>query len=262
MSAQRAKKSYRIQLSVPLAVMLLGLGGISLVAAFYLGLVAGKSLRQPPESPVVSVPAEMPLSSEQDKDPLEFFNLSKEQSVQEELDRTALERLTRKTKELSLKENKPESEKTSESTEKSLPLASSSSNKVVKNEAKVTPRLKVVEPVKLPVQPAPILVDIPETKPPKKPSAKIKPVKKVSKPGMVEYTVQVFSGRSKRNAEKLVRRLKDEGFPGAYIFKHITADSKSLYRVRVGRMKKPEINTLARRIKSLKFIDSTQVTRF
>jgi len=79
---------------------------------------------------------------------------------------------------------------------------------------------------------------------------------------MVEYTVQVFSGRSKRNAEKLVRRLKDEGFPGAYIFKHITADSKSLYRVRVGRMKKPEINTLARRIKSLKFIDSTQVTRF
>ena len=189
MSAQRAKKSYRIQLSVPLAVLLLGLGGISLVAAFYLGLVAGKSLRQPPESPVVSVPAEMPLSSEQDKDPLEFFNLSKEQSVQEELDRTAVERLTRKTKELSLKENKPESEKTSENTEKSLPLASSSSNKVVKNEAKVTPRLKVVEPVKLPVQPAPILVDIPETKPPKKPSAKIKPVKKVSNPGMVEYTV-------------------------------------------------------------------------
>ena len=43
MSAQRAKKSYRIQLSVPLAVLLLGLGGISLVAAFYLGLVAGKS---------------------------------------------------------------------------------------------------------------------------------------------------------------------------------------------------------------------------
>ena len=78
MSAQRAKKSYRIQLSVPLAVLLLGLGGISLVAAFYLGLVAGKSLRQPPDSPVVSVPAEMPLSAEKNEDPLEFFNLSKE----------------------------------------------------------------------------------------------------------------------------------------------------------------------------------------
>ena len=99
MSAQRAKKSYRIQLSVPLAVLLLGLGGISLVAAFYLGLVAGKSLRQPPDSPVVSVPAEMPLSAEKDEDPLEFFNLSKEQSIQEELDRAALERLTRKTRE-------------------------------------------------------------------------------------------------------------------------------------------------------------------
>ena len=107
MSAQRAKKSYRIQLSVPLAVLLLGLGGISLVAAFYLGLVAGKSLRQPPDSPVISVPAEMPLSAEKDEDPLEFFNLSKEQSIQEELDRAALERLTRKTRELSQKESSP-----------------------------------------------------------------------------------------------------------------------------------------------------------
>ena len=118
MSAQRAKKSYRIQLSVPLAVLLLGLGGISLVAAFYLGLVAGKSLRQPPDSPVVSVPAEMPLSAEKDEDPLEFFNLSKEQSIQEELDRAALERLTRKTRELSQKESKPEPPKTEDDQKK------------------------------------------------------------------------------------------------------------------------------------------------
>ena len=261
MSAQRAKKSYRIQLSVPLAVLLLGLGGISLVAAFYLGLVAGKSLRQPPESPVVSVPAEMPLSSDQEKDPLEFFNLSKEQSVQEELDRNALERLTRKTKELRQKEKESKITEDKGKTEESPPLVSSKS-KVQKTKVKPSPRLKLVEPVKLPVQPAPILVDIPEEKTPKKPTAKLKPVKKLSKPGPIEYTVQVFSGRSKRNAEKLVRRLKDEGFPGSYIFKHITADSKSLYRVRVGRMKKPEINKLARRIKTLKFIDSTQVTRF
>ena len=54
----------------------------------------------------------------------------------------------------------------------------------------------------------------------------------------------------------------DKGFPGAYIFKHITSDSKSLFRVRVGRMGKPDINSLARRIKTLKFIESTQVTRF
>ena len=149
MSAQRAKKSYRIQLSVPLAVLLLGLGGISLVAAFYLGLVAGKSLRQPPDSPVVSVPAEMPLSAEKDEDPLEFFNLSKEQSIQEELDRAALERLTRKTRELSQKESKPEPPKTEDDKEKSLPLVSSSSEKVTKSETKPTPRLKVVDTIKL-----------------------------------------------------------------------------------------------------------------
>ena len=262
MSAQRAKKSYRIQLSVPLAVLLLGLGGISLVAAFYLGLVAGKSLRQPPDSPVVSVPAEMPLSAEKDEDPLEFFNLSKEQSIQEELDRAALERLTRKTRELSQKESKLEPAKSKNDEEKSLPLVSSSSEKVIKSETKPTPRLKVADPIKLPVQPAPVLVDIPDAKPAKKPLIKVKKVQSVSKPEPVEYTVQVFSGRSKRNAEKLVQRLKDKGFPGAYIFKHITSDSKSLYRVRVGRMGKPDINSLARRIKTLKFIESTQVTRF
>ncbi len=190
------------------------------------------------------------------------MRLSKKQSIQEELDRAALERLTRKTRELSQKESKPEPPKTEDDKEKSLPLVSSSSEKVTKSETKPTPRLKVADPIKLPVQPAPVLVDIPDAKPPKKPLVKVKKVQPVSKPEPVEYTVQVFSGRSKRNAEKLVQRLKDKGFPGAYIFKHITSDSKSLYRVRVGRMGKPDINSLARRIKTLKFIESTQVTRF
>jgi hypothetical protein len=203
----------------------------------------------------------MPLSSDQEKDPLEFFNLSKEQSIQEELDRNALERLTQKTKELSQKEKTSKTNQIKEKTDDSPPLVSSNSE-TRKTEVKPRPRLKLVEPVKIPVQPVPILVDITETKAPEKPIALVKPVKKLSTPGPVEYTVQVFSGRSKRNAEKLVRKLKDVGFPGSYIFKHITADSKSLYRVRVGRMKKPEINNLARRIKTLKFIDSTQVTRF
>ena len=139
---------------------------------------------------------------------------------------------------------------------------SSSNEKVTKSETKPTLRLKVADPIKLPVQPVPVLVDIPDAKPPEKPLIKVKNVQSVSKPEPVEYTVQVFSGRSKRNAEKLVQRLKDKGFPGAYIFKHITSDSKSLYRVRVGRMGKPDINSLARRIKTLKFIESTQVTRF
>ena len=162
---------------------------------------------------------------------------------------------------LSQKEKESKITEVKEKTEASPPLVSSKS-KVKKAEIKASPPLKMVEPVKLPMQTAPILVDIPEAKTPKKPIVKVKPIKKLSKPGPVEYTVQVFSGRSKRNAENLVKRLKNEGFPGSYIFKHITADSKSLYRVRVGRMKKPEINNLARKIKSLKFIDSTQVTRF
>ena len=267
MSTQRVKKSYRIQLTVPLAVLFLGLGGISLVAAFYLGLVAGKSLRQPPESQVVSVPSKIPVNVEEEDDALEFFNLSKEQSLQEEidskifnvskeesmlekLDKATLNKLTRKTKEL---------------TEKKIKQTSRSEiNGQTTTEAKVEskPKLKIVEQVKVPVQPAPVLVKRPEVEPPKKPVAKVKPVKPVKKVLPFEYTVQVFSASNKKNAEKIVQRLKKNGYPGAYIFKYITADSKSLYRVRVGRMNKPEINKLARRIKQLDFIDSTQVTRF
>ncbi|MDP7554689.1 MAG: hypothetical protein QGF31_00735 [Nitrospinota bacterium] len=45
------------------------------------------------------------------------------------------------------------------------------------------------------------------------------------------------------------------------MFKH-TAGSKTLYRVRVGKIKHSETNNLANKLKELKFIDSVQVTRF
>ena len=95
MASRTGRKTYHIQLSLPLALLLLLLGVISLVAAFYLGLVAGKSLREPPESPVISVPQE-PLSELEKTESLEFFKLNKEPSVREELDREMLKMLTGK----------------------------------------------------------------------------------------------------------------------------------------------------------------------
>ncbi|HHZ86137.1 MAG TPA: SPOR domain-containing protein, partial [Candidatus Lambdaproteobacteria bacterium] len=41
-----------------------------------------------------------------------------------------------------------------------------------------------------------------------------------------------------------------------------TAGNKTLYRVRVGKIKRSETNNLANKLKELKFIDSVQVTRF
>ena len=75
------------------------------------------------------------------------------------------------------------------------------------------------------------------------------------------YTIQVFASRKHENAIKLVEKLKANGFDDAFIFKH-TAGSKTLYRVRVGKVARSETKKLADKLKNLKYIESVQVTRF
>ena len=75
------------------------------------------------------------------------------------------------------------------------------------------------------------------------------------------YTIQVFASRKHENAKKLDEKLKEYGFEDAFIFKH-TAGSKTLYRVRVGKVDRSETKELADKLKNLKFIESVQVTRF
>ena len=59
----------------------------------------------------------------------------------------------------------------------------------------------------------------------------------------------------------LVEKLKVNGFEDAFIFKH-TAGSKTLYRVRVGKVARSETKKLADKLKNLKYIESVQVTSF
>jgi len=75
------------------------------------------------------------------------------------------------------------------------------------------------------------------------------------------YTIQVFASRKHENAKKLVEKLKVNGFEDAFIFKH-TAGSKTLYRVRVGKVVRSETKKLADKLKNLKYIESVQVTSF
>ena len=246
----KGQKSYRIQLSVPLAV-LLGLG-ISLVAAFYLGLLAEKSAAAA-DSPVVSVPAEMPLSAEKDEDP-PFFSLSKEQSIQEELDRAALERLTRKTVNWVKKESKPEPPKTEDDKEKSLHLCHHQ-RKSHKSWNELAPRL--CEYDQTAGSTSPVLVDIPEADHPKNLWPKWRRFNPSANRNRLNTPFRFFR-TSKRN-RKARSALKDEGFPGA------SFSNTSLLTIPLpgpcGQDGKTDINSL-QRIKTLKFIESTQVTRF
>ena len=75
------------------------------------------------------------------------------------------------------------------------------------------------------------------------------------------YTIQVFASRNHQNAKILVGKLKKSGYKEAFIFKH-TAGSKTLYRVRVGKLERSKTQKFANELKKLKYIDSVQVTRF
>ena len=102
-------------------------------------------------------------------------------------------------------------------------------------------------------------VPVPKTASPKIPKKTKMTVVKSKTNGT--YTIQVLASRKHANAKNLLEKLKKNGFKDAFIFKH-TAGNKTLYRVRVGKIKRSETKNLVNKLKELKFIDSVQVTRF
>jgi len=239
MPESKGNKVFRIQLTVSVVVLLLTLSAFSLVAAFYLGLTTGISMQRPPEGSVADtdISAEKPLSEEE----LKFFGLSERKKDQDSFDMEELRDLKKKTTELTKATKTPDS----------------ASPKVPKTE---TPSVKAPDsPASEQKTVVKKSVPVPKTVVPKKPdNVKIIVVKSKKD---ATYTIQVLASRKHANAKKLVEKLKQNGFKDAFIFKH-TAGNKTLYRVRVGKIKRSETNNLANKLKELKFINSVQVTRF
>ena len=239
MQESKGKKVFRIQLTVSVVALLLTLSTFSLVAAFYLGMTTGISMQRPPEGPVADtdISADKPLSEEE----LKFFGLSERKKDQDSFDMEELRDLKKKTTELTKATKTPDSDspkvpKTETPTVKAPDSPASEQKTVVKKS-----------------------VPVPKTVVPKKPDNVKIPVVKSKKDAT--YTIQVLASRKHANAKKLVEKLKQNGFKDAFIFKH-TAGNKTLYRVRVGKIKRSETNNLTNKLKELKFIDSVQVTRF
>ena len=239
MPESKGKKVFRIQLTVSVVVLLLTLSAFSLVAAFYLGMTTGISMQRPPEGSVADtdISADKPLSEEE----LKFFGLSERKKDQDSFDMEELRDLKKKTTELTKATKTPDSAspkvpKTETPTIKAPDSPASEQNTVVKKS-----------------------VPVPKTVVPKKPdNVKISVVKSKKD---ATYTIQVFASRKHANAKNMLEKLKQNGFKDAFIFKH-TAGNKTLYRVRVGKIKRSETNNLANKLKELKFINSVQVTRF
>ena len=233
------KKVFRIQLTLSVVVLLLTLSAFSLVAAFYLGMTTGISMQRPPEGSVADtdISADKPLSEEE----LKFFGLSERKKDQDSFDMEELRDLKKKTTELTKATKTPDS----------------ASPKVPKTE---TPTVKAPDsPASEQKTVVKKSVPVPKTVVPKKPDNVKIPVVKSKKDAT--YTIQVLASRKHANAKNLLEKLKQNGFKDAFIFKH-TAGNKTLYRVRVGKIKRSETNNLANKLKELKFINSVQVTRF
>lgn len=244
MPESQGRKVFRIQLTLPVVVLLTTLSTFSLAAAFYLGMVTEKSMQRPPEYPDVEtdISAEKPLSEED----LKFFGLSERNKEQESINLEELRDLKKKTEELTKVPEKPEPvtpEKPKSASPEKTELTT-----------KETPKPKTPEVPKSDTS----IVETPKILVAAEEPAVTKPVATTED---AAYTIQVFASRKHENAKKLVEKLKGNGFEDAFIFKH-TAGSKTLYRVRVGKVERSETKELAEKLKNLKFIQSVQVTRF
>ena len=253
MPESQVRKVFRVQLTLPVVLLLTTLSTFSLAAAFYLGMVTEKSMQRPPVYPELEsdISEEKPLSEED----LKFFGLSERNKEQESINLDELRDLKKKTEELIKNPEKPKL-KTPEKPKPVTPEKSKSTSlektKIIKKEI---PKTKKPE---LPKS------DTSNVKTPEIPNSKNKPV--VTKPsatiaGDSAFTVQVFASRKQENAKKLVEKLKRSGFEDAFIFKH-TAGGNTLYRVRVGKIERSKTKELAEKLKKLKYIQSVQVTRF
>ena len=234
MPESKGNKVFRIQLTVSVVVLLLTLSAFSLVAAFYLGMTTGISMQRPPEGSVADtdISADKPLSEEE----LKFFGLSERKKDQDSFDMEELRDLKKKTTELTKATKTPDS---------ASPKVPKTETPTVKAPDSPASEQKTVVKKSVPV--------------PKKPDNVKIPVVKSKKDAT--YTIQVLASRKHANAKNLLEKLKQNGFKDAFIFKH-SAGNKTLYRVRVGKIKRSETNNLANKLKELKFINSVQVTRF
>lgn len=240
MADSKGNKYFRIHLSISIVLILLTLSALSLVAAFYLGIIVGKSMQRPPEISVKEgdFPFEKPMSEEE----LNFFELGERKKDQDLLDLEGIRDLKNKTEQLT-KIPKTKAIVLPETPKSEVPqVATPQSTKQEQKKANVKN------------------ITIPKISTPKNSEFQsLKGPDIIKKDGL--FTIQVFASRNRKNANVLVEKLKKDGFGDAFIFKH-SAGSKTLFRVRVGKVKRGETKMLANKLKKLKYIDSVQVTRF
>ncbi len=240
MQPHKKQKSYQVLLSGKQLLWLSLLSFISLVICFYLGFVTGKSSRPPLESSPIAQQPEQSTDEATSLSPekLSFFEMAsseKEAETKKSPDVFSLEQLEKlkqKTSQLQ------EAQKLRKEKEKKSAIAATMPN----------PPKPVITQTK-PASPKPAVEK-------KKPAPPLVEAKTVG-----SYTLQVFTSSDKAKAEMFVKRLKENGYLDAYLHPYTSPEKKKLYRVRVAKANKATVESLAKKLKKLDYIEHVQVTR-
>ena len=236
MVPSQSKKVFRLHLSISIVLLLLTLGALSLFASFYLGMIAGKSMQRPPEKSVID--NDFNFEKTMSDEDLKFFGLGEIDKNNDILDLEEMEELKTKTEELS---------KISEINKTKAPKAP---NSKLSKQNSSKQKQKIEDEINT------FLPQVSETK-----TLDAEIATNLKTGNEVFFTIQVLASRNHKNAKKLVKKLKKDGFNESFIFKH-SAGNKTLYRVRVGKVSQKETKILANKLKKLKYIDSVQISRF
>ncbi|MBF0349670.1 MAG: SPOR domain-containing protein [SAR324 cluster bacterium] len=243
MPSVKTGKTFRIQLSELHVVVLCVLGCTCLVISFYMGLVTGKSLRDPAE---LSVSQNVGITQQPEKlsnEDLSFFEMDDAKIGSSETE--DLTNLKARAKQLQDTTREITGEQPAEAIVVATGVKGGDSLNPSGDVKKDTPPAKTTAPAKEQVEPPPV--------------SQQAATQAVVSDGS-QYTVQVFTSSSRETAEKLVEKLKQSGYANAFIHT-FASDKTKLYRVRVGRMDKTSAETLAFKLRKLDYIDSVQVTR-
>jgi cell division septation protein DedD len=226
-----SRKAYRVQLSIPAALALTILGGVSLLVSFYMGMITGQSMRQVDFSQTPPPRADVPQAPDLTKEELEFFSMSEDGPEEVEIRLPGFERLKERTSQLQ-----------SAASSAAEPRPSDVYTREAEEEEAAEDAASATEGTYVTSEPAENMA-----RPAQEPST--------------NYTVQVFSSKLRKNAEDMLNMLRDRGFPDAYIHTHINPDNSVLYRVRVGKASKEQAEDRAFQLRNLNFVDSIQITR-
>lgn len=229
-----ARRAYRLEMAGRTAVLLLGLLALTGLVIFYLGVLAGKGLRDPNQPAADAAGSAPAAQSKPAPAPTALNEALTAQTGRIEGLKTEESAASQQTQQL-LTQAKQQLDMEELPAKAAAPAGGTTAQSAPKRG------------LPAPVQPAPQKKAPPAAAKPASPDLAAHPAAPASD-AQGAYTVQVFSSPQQQSAQEILSELKRKGFP-AYLNQFQAADNRTWYRVRVGKGSRQEAENLAVRLR-------------